>query len=101
MTALLESARGAVRIEDILPLFPDFVEIDAFKDAICRWVLAGGWLLVAGSGGWLLVGCWRWMAGRVGGWLDGCGCCWLLGAAWQGCQPQRVLGPPCQPMCLP
>ena len=37
VTALLESARGAVRIEDILPLFPDFVEIDAFKDAICRW----------------------------------------------------------------
>ena len=26
-----------MRIEDILPLFPDFVEIDAFKDAICRW----------------------------------------------------------------
>jgi hypothetical protein len=36
VTSLLESARGAVRIEDILPLFPDFVEIDAFKDAICR-----------------------------------------------------------------
>ncbi len=36
MTALLSEAGGAVRIEDILPLFPDFVEIDAFKDAICR-----------------------------------------------------------------
>lgn len=35
VTLLLESAQGAVRIEDILPLFPDFVEIDAFKDAIC------------------------------------------------------------------
>ncbi|KAL4423908.1 hypothetical protein ABPG75_001209 [Micractinium tetrahymenae] len=35
VTSLLESAQGAVRIEDILPLFPDFVEIDAFKDAIC------------------------------------------------------------------
>ncbi|PSC73297.1 vacuolar sorting-associated 18-like protein [Micractinium conductrix] len=35
VTALLEAAGGAVRIEDILPLFPDFVEIDAFKDAIC------------------------------------------------------------------
>lgn len=36
VTALLSEAGGAVRIEDILPLFPDFVEIDAFKDAICR-----------------------------------------------------------------
>lgn len=35
VTALLSEAGGAVRIEDILPLFPDFVEIDAFKDAIC------------------------------------------------------------------
>jgi hypothetical protein len=35
--ALLEEAAGTVRIEDILPLFPDFVEIGAFKDAICRW----------------------------------------------------------------
>lgn len=40
MTALLSEAGGAVRIEDILPLFPDFVEIDAFKDAICR---RAGW----------------------------------------------------------
>ncbi len=36
MSALLEEAGGAVRIEDILPLFPDFVEIGALKDAICR-----------------------------------------------------------------
>ncbi len=32
---LLEDARGVVRIEDMLPLFPDFVQIDRFKDAIC------------------------------------------------------------------
>ncbi|KAI3432414.1 hypothetical protein D9Q98_003968 [Chlorella vulgaris] len=35
VTSLLEAAAGAVRIEDVLPLFPDFVEIDAFKEAIC------------------------------------------------------------------
>eukprot|EP00887_Chlorella_sp_A99_P003324 scaffold26.g3324.t1 len=35
ITHLLEESKGAIRIEDILPLFPDFVEIDAFKDAIC------------------------------------------------------------------
>ena len=38
--SLLEESQGAVRIEDMLPLFPDFVEIGAFKDAICRW---GSW----------------------------------------------------------
>jgi hypothetical protein len=38
VTSLLEAAAGAVRIEDVLPLFPDFVEIDAFKEAICRCV---------------------------------------------------------------
>ena len=36
VSALLEESRGALRIEDVLPLFPDFVEIDAFKDAVCR-----------------------------------------------------------------
>lgn len=34
-TALLEESDGALHIEDILPFFPDFVEIDAFKDTIC------------------------------------------------------------------
>ena len=28
-------AEGQIRIEDVLPLFPDFVTIDAFKAAIC------------------------------------------------------------------
>jgi hypothetical protein len=31
----LTRAGGLVKIEDILPLFPDFVQIDNFKDAIC------------------------------------------------------------------
>lgn len=45
VTSLLEGARGAVRIEDVLPLFPDFVEIGAFRDAVCRCLLlAFGWL---------------------------------------------------------
>ena len=39
VSALLEESRGALRIEDVLPLFPDFVEIDAFKDAVCRRAL--------------------------------------------------------------
>ena len=29
--ALLREAGGLLRIEDVLPLFPDFVTIDAFK----------------------------------------------------------------------
>lgn len=32
----LRETGGLVKIEDILPLFPDFVQIDAFKDAICQ-----------------------------------------------------------------
>ena len=32
---VLREAGGKVRIEDVLPLFPDFVTIDAFKAAIC------------------------------------------------------------------
>ena len=32
---VLQEAGGKVRIEDVLPLFPDFVTIDAFKAAIC------------------------------------------------------------------
>ncbi|GBF90405.1 hypothetical protein Rsub_03401 [Raphidocelis subcapitata] len=32
--ALLQEAGGLLRIEDVLPLFPDFVTIDAFKPAI-------------------------------------------------------------------
>ena len=34
VTDLLRDAGGLVKIEDILPLFPDFVTIDAFRDAI-------------------------------------------------------------------
>jgi vacuolar protein sorting-associated protein 18 len=34
-TQLLEESNGVLRIEDILPMFPDFVEIDAFRDAVC------------------------------------------------------------------
>jgi hypothetical protein len=30
----LSEAEGAVKIEDILPLFPDFAHIDAFKGAL-------------------------------------------------------------------
>ena len=36
MNQLLRQAGGVVKIEDVLPLFPDFVQIDAFKDAICQ-----------------------------------------------------------------
>ena len=32
---LLDQSGGALHIEDVLPLFPDFVEIGAFRDAIC------------------------------------------------------------------
>ena len=34
VTDLLRDAGGLVKIEDILPLFPDFVTIDAFREAI-------------------------------------------------------------------
>lgn len=33
---LLQEAGGLINIEDILPLFPDFVQIDDFKEAICQ-----------------------------------------------------------------
>ena len=33
--AFLRECDGLVKIEDILPFFPDFVTIDHFKDAIC------------------------------------------------------------------
>ncbi|CAG9464021.1 unnamed protein product [Pedinophyceae sp. YPF-701] len=33
---LLAESGGALRIEDVLPLFPDFMVIDDFKDAICE-----------------------------------------------------------------
>lgn len=33
---LMREAGGLIKIEDVLPLFPDFVQIDAFKDAICQ-----------------------------------------------------------------
>ena len=33
---LMREAGGLLKIEDILPLFPDFVQIDNFKDAICQ-----------------------------------------------------------------
>lgn len=46
VSALLEEAGGAVRIEDILPFFPDFVEIGAFKEAICRCGREQGWLVL-------------------------------------------------------
>ena len=35
MSRVLDASAGTVRIEDVLPLFPDFVEIGAFRDAIC------------------------------------------------------------------
>ena len=35
VSQLLDESHGAVHIEDVLPLFPDFVEIGAFRDAIC------------------------------------------------------------------
>ena len=40
VSEFLRAADGAVKIEDVLPLFPDFARIDAFKGAsslrICR-----------------------------------------------------------------
>lgn len=35
VTRLMDASNGVVRIEDVLPLFPDFVEIDAFREAVC------------------------------------------------------------------
>lgn len=35
MADFLKDAGGAVKIEDVLPLFPDFARIDAFKGALC------------------------------------------------------------------
>ena len=35
MVEVLGEAEGRICIEDVLPLFPDFVTIDAFKAAIC------------------------------------------------------------------
>ena len=32
----LRESGGVIKIEDVLPLFPDFVKIDAFKEAICQ-----------------------------------------------------------------
>ena len=32
----LRESGGVIKIEDVLPLFPDFVKIDNFKDAICQ-----------------------------------------------------------------
>ena len=32
----LRESEGVIKIEDVLPLFPDFVKIDNFKDAICQ-----------------------------------------------------------------
>ncbi len=32
----LRESEGVIKIEDVLPLFPDFVKIDIFKDAICQ-----------------------------------------------------------------
>lgn len=32
----LRESGGVIKIEDVLPLFPDFVKIDNFKDAICE-----------------------------------------------------------------
>ena len=33
--ACLQECNGLVKVEDILPFFPNFVTIDHFKDAIC------------------------------------------------------------------
>lgn len=32
----MREAGSKLKIEDILPLFPDFVQIDNFKDPICQ-----------------------------------------------------------------
>ena len=36
MNDLMRQANGLIKIEDVLPLFPDFVQIDDFKEAICQ-----------------------------------------------------------------
>ena len=36
MNEFLRESGGVIKIEDVLPLFPDFVKIDNFKDAICQ-----------------------------------------------------------------
>ncbi len=36
---LLKECNNLVKIEDILPFFPDFVTIDCFKDSICDSLL--------------------------------------------------------------
>lgn len=36
VSEFLRAADGAVKIEDVLPLFPDFARIDAFKGALCE-----------------------------------------------------------------
>lgn len=36
VAALLEASGGALGIEDVLPLFPDFTTIESFKAAVCR-----------------------------------------------------------------
>lgn len=36
MNELLRDSGGLVKIEDILPLFPDFAQVDTFKEAICK-----------------------------------------------------------------
>ena len=33
--AIIDECGGLVKVEDILPFFPDFVTIDHFKEAIC------------------------------------------------------------------
>lgn len=35
MSSLLENSKGVLHIEDVLPLFPEFTEIDAFRDVLC------------------------------------------------------------------
>jgi hypothetical protein len=44
----LNPSGGLLKLEDILPFFPDFVTIDNFKDAICdsleRYNRQVGWL---------------------------------------------------------
>lgn len=32
----VQESGGVIKIEDVLPLFPDFVKIDNFKEAICQ-----------------------------------------------------------------
>jgi len=35
VSRIMDRSGGAIRIEDVLPMFPDFVEIGAFRDTIC------------------------------------------------------------------